>query len=74
METVMKKRADLQVVTDKVIIKQPGMNPWKKNLKRTVYTDGNKNYIRYDSSLFGIEIDGKNYREVVKYGDTWFLV
>lgn len=47
----------------KTIIKQPGMNPWKKDLKRDVYKEGDKHFIKKHGEFI----------EVEKVLDTWFI-
>ncbi|MCW3793868.1 hypothetical protein OM416_19940 [Paenibacillus sp. LS1] len=57
----------------KAEIKQPGSNPWKKVLKRPIYADGTKFYIRA-KGFNSIEINRRQYLEVKKVLDTWFLI
>ncbi|KIL35143.1 hypothetical protein SD71_16065 [Cohnella kolymensis] len=68
-------KVELKVVIEKAEIKQPGMNPWRKDLKRTVYTDGQKCFIRWKGFNYSHEINGKEYREVKNYGneDRYYL-
>lgn len=50
-------------VLEKETIKQPGMNPWKKDLKQDIYSDGNKHFIKRKGQLI----------EVEKVLQTWFI-
>lgn len=58
---------------NKAEIKQPGSNPWKKVFKRPIYTDGVKFYIR-EKGFNSVVINRRQYREVKKVLDTWFLI
>ncbi|MFD1953724.1 hypothetical protein ACFSL6_17750 [Paenibacillus thailandensis] len=68
----MQANVTLKRFVDKAEIKQPGMNPWKKNLKRPIFTDGSRFFIRYDG-YYGVEINGRNYREVKNVLGAWYL-
>ncbi|QWU15611.1 hypothetical protein SAMN04487895_12856 [Paenibacillus sophorae] len=48
-------------------------NPWMKKMKRPIFTDGTRLYIP-DNGIQSIKIEGRNYREVKKIFDFWYLI
>lgn len=54
-------------------IRQNGMNPWKKNLKRMVFSHEGKFFISGSRCYRPELIKGKEYTEVEQIGVCWFI-
>lgn len=58
----------------KTKIRQPGMNPWRKNLTRMIYRrDDGRTFIIGKHCAHPEEIGGKEYTEVVEVLGCWFI-
>lgn len=57
----------------KMTIKRPGMNPWKKELKRMVFRHDERFFIYGSHCCYPEEIAGRTYTEVVEVKGYWYI-
>ncbi|MGG4090541.1 hypothetical protein [Paenibacillus lautus] len=63
----------MEKLADKQEVRQPGMNPWKKKLLRTIYKHDGHHYISGSHCYQPAVINGKEYTEVKQVLGYWFI-